>query len=261
MSDGRVQTGEVLPQGLGEDPLAQYTRIFVRFLQLVFASFEKGSFQWSEDHLNSDIIIMGESTSAWGAAEKRPAIIVSRGPVAFTNIAIDQFAGPLLDPKTGRIVVNLDPSSGSRRHTDLLSSSMTYNCLAREGMEAQRIAWTAAYATRAMKRSLMRAGVHRVGEDLQVGSESAPGSVAPPDAKEMVLVSVSVPFYFQQTWSTEPIDKTLLTKVSMALRSEAGVSEQGPVLKGPGINGNPFQEFKTTSLTQDVVIKKSASQK
>lgn len=248
----RIPTGSVLPEGVGEDPLSQYTRIFVKFLQLVFASFEKGSYQWSPDMAFSDIVIQGESIMTLEVMEKRPAIVVARGPVAFTNISSDQFAGPILDPKTGRLVRNLDGSTGARRHTDLLSSSMSYNCLSAEGLEAQRIAWRCAYATRALKRSLMHAGIHRVGEDLQVGAESPPGGIVQPDTSEIVMVTVSVPFYFQQTWTVAPEDKTLLNEVSVALRSEVGFPDPAtPVLNGPGMNGQPLQYDRLVRINQD----------
>lgn len=246
----RIQQGVPMPQGLGEDPLLGYTRLFVKFLQLVFASFEKGSYQWSDDEATSDIVIQGEGTVAKEVVEKRPAVVVARGPVAFTNVSLDQFAGPLLDPKTGRLTRNLD-LDGNRRHTDLISASMTYNCLSREGLEAQRLAWTCAYATRALKRQLMKAGLHRVGEEIQVGSESPPGSVVQPDSSEILMVSVSVPIFFQQTWSVGPADKTLLTKVGLALRSEMGLpAEPEPVLQGPGMNGQPLQVQKLVSIDQ-----------
>lgn len=246
----RIPTGLPPPQGLGEDPLLAYTRMFVRFLQLVFASFEKGSYQWSEDASTSDIVIQGEATVSLEVVEKRPAIVVGRGPAAFTNVSLDQFAGPLLDPKTGKLTRNLD-LDGNRRHTDLLSSVMTYNCLSREGLEAQRLAWTCAYATRALKKVLMKAGLHRVGEELQVGAESPPGSIVQPDSNEIVMVSVSVPIFFQQTWTVGPADKTLLTRVTMALRSEVGYQEAPePVLQGPGMNGQPLQVQRLVSIDQ-----------
>ena len=65
----------------------------------------------------------------------------------------------------------------------------------------------------------MKAGLHRVGEEIQFGSESSPGSIVQPDPNEIVLVSVSVPFYFQDSWSVEPVDKLLLKHVELALRS------------------------------------------
>jgi hypothetical protein len=249
----RVPTGTPLEEGLGADPLAQYTRIFVRFLQEVFANPAPGQLRWTPDPATTEVLIVGESTSDLKITEKRAAIVVSRGGVTFTNVAIDQFAGPLVDPKTGRLTPNLNTMTGARRHTDLLAASMTYNCLAREGLEAQRIAWMAAAATRYLKRELMKLGIHRVGEDLQVGPESPPGSIMGADPKEATLVSVSVPFFFQQTWTREPLDKTLLTRVSLALRSEVGVPVSEPVLRGPGMYGRLLQYENTISLSQVVV--------
>ena len=248
----RVATGLPLPQGFGEDPLTHFSRVFCRFLQVVFATFEKGAYQWNADDKLSDIIISDQSTIASEVVERRPAIILSRGPAALSNIAIDQFAGPLLDTK-GNFTPNLDPVSGARRHTDLISCNMTYNCLSSEGIEAQRIAWTAAYATRTLKRSLMRAGFHRVGEDIQVGGESAPGSVVQPDAKEIIMVSVSVPFYFQDSWSVAPVDKSLLNHVNMALSSETRYSPPPPTpIKGPSIDGQALVKVYTLNQATSV---------
>ena len=219
----RVSQGVPQPQGVGEDPLLHYTRLFCRFLQVLFSSFEKGAYHWDLDELNTDIIISDQATIAREVVEKRPAIIISRGPLAFTNVAIDQFAGPLLGKNpdgSQNFTPNWDVSTGAIRHTDLCSSVMTYNCLSREGLEAQRIAWTAGYFTRTLKRILVKAGCHRVGEEVQFGSESAPGSIVQPDSNEIVMVSVSVPFYFQDTYTVSPQDKLLLKHVDLALGLE-----------------------------------------
>lgn len=250
----RTPTGPVLAEGLGEDPLGQYTRIFARFLQLVFASFEQGQYRWMEDMTLTDIVIQGEGTIGREVVEKRPAIIVSRGPVQATNISLDQFAGPLHDPKTGKLTPNWDLLSGRKRFSDLYSGLVSFNCLSQVGLEAQRIAWTCLYATRTLKRALMRAGMHRVGEDMSVGAESPPGSIVQPDGGEILMVSVSVPFLFQQTWTTEPNDKTLLTRVGLALRSEVGLptQEAPPVLRGPGLNGRPLAYDQLISIDQAV---------
>lgn len=242
MSSINVPEGSPPAQGFGEDPLTEFSRIFVRFLQLVFESFDKGEYKWNSDRQLTDIVIADQATIDREVVEKRPAIIVSRGSVAFANVAMDQFAGPLLNKQkdgTTAFTPNEDPTKGSRRYTDLISCTMTYNCLSREGIEAQRLAWISAYATRTLKRALLKAGLHRVGEDISIGPESAPGSIVQPSSNEIVMVSVSVPFYFQDTWTTQPLDKTLLTKVSVALSSERQVYEpQDPQIVGPSIYGN-----------------------
>jgi len=239
----RTNTGVPLPQGVSEDPLTHYTRVFTRFLQLVFASFEKGEYQWSEDENHSDIIIQDQGTVNREAVERRPAIIVARGPVSFANIGLDQFK-------------KFDFSEGKRTHTDLMGGNISYNCLAKEGLEAQKIAWVSAYATRALKRSLMRAGVHRVGEEIQIGAESPPGSIVQPDTEEVTMVSVNVPFHAQQTWSVEPIDKILLKGIDIAINSKLNYPDIGAKkIRSPGIYGKVLSYTKLITLNSGVRVR------
>jgi len=255
----RVPQGVPQPQGVGEDPLTHYTRVFIRFLQVLYGSFEKGAYHWDLDDKSSDITISDQSTIRKEEVEKRPAILVSRGPLALTNISMDQFAGPILQKGhqegTTYFKPNLNRMTGARMHTDLSSCTMTYNCLSREGLEAQRIAWIAGYFTRALKRTLMKAGMHRVGEEIQFGSESSPGSVVQPDPNEIVMVSVSVPFYFQDSWSVEPVDKLLLKHVELALRSGDG-SDAPPLVQinEPSIYGQVLGIEKVLSLNTRVSV-------
>lgn len=256
MSDSqRIPSGPAQPQGPGEDPLYHYNRLLVRFLQLVFETFDKGNYHWDPDEELTEIIISDQATMAAETVEKRPAIIVARGPASFGNIAIDQFAGPRLNSREG-FVPNFDPASGARRHTDLVAASSSFNCLSSNGPEAQRLAWICAMATRRLKRSLMRAGFHRIGEEVQVGPESAPGAVVQPDSDEIIMVTVSVPFFFQDFWTIEPADKVLLKKLDLALRSTVNFAPGEVALNAPAINGRilEYDRTKALSLTQRVSL-------
>lgn len=251
----RTQATNIQPQGMGEDALTYWLRVFTRFLQVVWGTWEKGSYVWRPDDNLTDIVIQGEGTVNKEVVEKRPAIIVARGPMQWGNLAMDQFAGPLMvrDPKTGQRVFtpNINGGNGSKRYTDLNSSTMTYTILSREGLEAQRIAGFCAYATRVLKKTLMKAGLHKVGDDIQVGSESPPGSIVQPDSTEIVAVAVHVPFYFQVTYTISPADKLLLKQVDMALSSDTGYPAPGAVaIKEPGINGKVLGYDKTLVLSQ-----------
>lgn len=251
----RVSTGEPYPQGPGEDPLLHYTKVFAKFLQLVFATFEKGSYRWTDDPNTTDIYISDQSPLPAEVVEKRPAIILTRGPASFGNLAMDQFAGPgpLPKPATADMKYpNHNIDTGEKRFTDLVSCTMTYNCLSREGLEAQRIAWISMMATRRLKRSLMAAGIHRVGEEVQVGSESPPGAIVSPESDtEVILVSVSVPFYFQDYWAIGPVDKKLLKRIDLALTSQVSTPDNVAVgIRDPGINGSVLTFDKTQSLVQ-----------
>lgn len=251
----RIQAGAPEPQGPGEDPLYYYNRLLVRFLQLVFASFDKNKYHWELDENLTEIIISDQATVAKETAERRPAVIVARGGANFGNVAMDQFAGPLLSKKTG-FVANEDPVKGSRRYTDLISASSSFNCISSEGVEAQRLAWICSMAVRRLKRSLMRAGFHRIGEEVQIGPESSPGAIVQPDPGELIMVSVSIPFWFQDFWTIEPVDKVLLKKLDLNLRSEVNYAPGELALNAPAINGRilEYDRDKVLSLTQRVHI-------
>jgi hypothetical protein len=131
---------------------------------------------------------------------------------------------------------------------------MTFNCLAREGLEAQRLAWICSYATRVLKRSLMKAGLHRVGENVEMGAETDAGNLLPDSGKDIVLVQVTVPFYFQNTWRVAPVDNLLLKDLNLRLTSQEIIpAEVGPTtLNPPSIGGRVLKIDKTVSLTTRV---------
>jgi hypothetical protein len=232
-----VPKGLVQPQNLGEDPLTHWTRVFAQFLQLVFASFSKGAYHWEQDDRLTEIVIQDQGSIKKEVVEKRPAIVLSRGPMQYGNLVMDQFAGPSLT------VPNEEYQYGRRHYTDLIATSMSYNCLSREGIEAGRLAHICAMSTRRLKRVLLHAGMHRVGEEISVGAESPPGAVVQPDSNEIVMVTVSVPFYYQDYWTIEPVDKLLLKNVDLALRSEVR-------LNPPSIYGRSL----VSSLTQELSV-------
>ena len=232
-----VIKGLVQDQGVGEDPLAHWTRVFARFLQLVFGSFKKGAYHWDLDDRLSEIVIQDQGTVGKEVVEKRPAIILTRGPMQYGNLAMDQFAGPQIGGP------NPEVEYGRYHYTDLISATMTYNCLSRVGLEAGRIAHICAMATRRLKRTLLHAGLHRVGEEVSIGAESPPGAIMQPDSNEIVMVSVTIPFFYQDYWTIEPVDKLLLKNIDMVLRSEVRI-------KPPSIYGRVL----TAELTQELSI-------
>lgn len=262
MSDSvRVRGGAPEPQGPGEDPLYHYNRILVRFLQLVFASYDEGKYRWHIDPQLTNITITDQATIAHDAVEQRPAILVARGTASFANLSMDQFNGPTF--KNGKFIPNSDPETGAKRYTDLISASAVYNCLSSEGVEAGRIAWIASMATRRLKKSLMHAGMHRVGEEVTVGPETPPGAIVSGDPREIILVPVTVPFYFQDFWTVEPADKVLLKNIDIAVRSTLNFSLTERALNAPAINGRilEYDRSKALSLSQRVHVTGSRTPK
>jgi hypothetical protein len=248
MSEAKVISGPPQPQGVGEDPLTHFTRVFVRFLQVVFSTFPAGDYRWGPDMETTDVVISDQGVMGREVAEKKPLIACTRGGAQWLNVSMDQFK-------------SFDFETGKRTHTDLVAAAILYNCISREGLEAQRLAWIAGYATRTLKRSLLRAGMHRVGENVDFSPEQDAENVVP-DLKSYRLVQVSVPFFFQDTYGITPVDNLLLKDMDLRLTSEA-VSQpvQQPALRPPAIGGRVLNSTKVFSLTQRVTPLGTTTQK
>lgn len=259
MANTRTTAGIPLPQGFAEDPLTNFSRLFVKFLQVIFSSFEKGQYKWEPDDKLTDISITDQATINREVIERRPALIVSRGPASFSNVSLNQFAGPRVyysDPTTvSKVVLNKNPQTGTKRFTDLISAVVDINCLSREGLEAQRLAWITGNSIRVFKAYLLKAGLHRVGEDVSFGAESPPGSIVSSAPNEIVMVTVSAPFFFQYSWSTSPLQKNLLNEITIGLKSIVDAPAPGAtILNPPAINGKPIQYSQVLSLDSTVSV-------
>lgn len=174
-------------KGLGEDPLTHFTRVYLLFLQGLFNQFPplRGCFHWSNSDDDTEIAITDQAPIPRDRIEQRPAIVTMRGPAQFTNLTLDQLK-------------EMDFKTGQRKHTDLMACTMSINCIAKNGIEAQRLGWIVMRHIRVFKRLLQRqGGFHRVGEELSVGPESPPGAMVTEPDPSTVMVTVHSPFFFQ----------------------------------------------------------------
>lgn len=232
MNSPLITTGLPQPQGLGEDPLYYFTTTYLVFLQNLFNQFPEGSYKWSDDEKVSEITITDQAPIPKDRLEQRPAIITMRGPAQFANLSLDNMQ-------------SIDPHTGKKRRSDLVSCTMTLNAIAKVGPEAQRIAWTVARHLRTFLDLIQRqSGMHQIGNQLSIGNESPPGAFIQPEAdSEMVMVTVQSPFFFKWTEETTPLD-ALRAKLeaSMAARlgpiDTTGVRQQ-TVLRQPTVRGVP----------------------
>jgi hypothetical protein len=234
----QITSGLVEPQGPGEEPLYYYTRVFLTFLQGLFEQFPEGSYRWSDDEKLSEIGITDQVPVPRSRVDQRPMIVVMRGPAQFANLTLDQMR-------------KLDSMSGEKERTDLVSCTMTLNVIAKNGVECQRIAWIVFRHLRTFKTLIQKHGIHKIGDDLQLGPESPPGSFVEESDPKYVMVSVFAPFHFQWTERTRPLDAPLLRAVEARLRSAllpaAATTTEGSVaaraaFRTPGIRGRVINQ-------------------
>jgi hypothetical protein len=239
VANDQVFGGTVEPQGLGEEPLYYFTRVFLLFLQGLFEQFPSGSYKWSVDEKVTEIEITDQVPIPRSRIEQKPQIVTMRGPAQFANMTLDQMR-------------SLDPRTGTKERTDLVSCTMTINAIARNGVEAQRIAWIAARHIRTFKAVIQRTGrMHKVGDEIMIGPESPPGAFVDGESDpEWILITVQCPFYFQWTEKDSPLDALLLRGIQARLQSAllpaaatttAGSIQAREQLRTPTIRGRPIQ--------------------
>ena len=224
------------PQGFSEEPLFFLTRVYLTFLQGLFKQFPEGCYTWSEDDKLTEVWITDQSPFPRDRIQQRPAIITMRGPAQFANLSLDNMQ-------------SLDRITGAKRRSDLVACTMSLNCVAKNGVEAQRIAWIVFTHIRRFKALLQRHGIHKIGDAVSIGPESDPGTLITPESDTAaVLVTVQSPFFFQWTEEVTPTDRPLLNEVDLFLKARLGtvvttkVKEKDPVFRRPTIRGRPIGE-------------------
>ncbi len=254
MSNEQVASGYLDEQGLGEDPLTYFTRVFLLFLQGLFNDLPEGSYRWSDDERLAEIAITDQVPIPRERTDQKPHIVSMLGPAQFSNLSLDQMR-------------KLDWKTGEKERTDLIACTMTLNCLFKNGVEARKMGFFVASHIRTFKTLLQRTGMHKVGDDLVVGPESPPGTLVSgePDP-ELVLVVVQVPFFFQWTARDRPINAALLRSIELRLQSallpaaatttagsvEARTALRSPTIRGRAINQPSVSRERVGEITQKV---------
>jgi hypothetical protein len=194
--------------------------ILLRFLQEYFAlqTPGEGMFHFSRgnisgnlgptDEENTEVIITDAGSLGTEAVEKRPAIILSRGPFAYANTALDNFLTQAEDAE-------------KRTHTDLLLGSFVINCVSRNGLEAEKLALMVGKAIRIHRRRIQLAGFFQIGQRIRIGSETGANQLVSGDSEEdFISVAVTFPVYYQETFSVETT-ASALAKITATIYSVA----------------------------------------
>jgi hypothetical protein len=147
---------------------------------------------------------------------------------------------------------SLNIHTGEKVRADLWSATMSINCIAKNDVEAQRLAWIVADAIHDFKVTIQRCGFHKIGDDLQIGPISPPGSIVSGEAEpDLYLVTVFSPFHFMWQKSVTPLHSKLLRGIEARLQTAflpqaatttAGRVEARASLRPPSIGGRPINQ-------------------
>lgn len=203
-----------------ESPLFHASRLCIVFLQELFRNAPEGDFRWSESEEFTNIVITPTAPIKLRVLNKRPAIVLIRSGVGFAGLGLDNLREE-------------DLKTGLRTHTDLASGNFTFNCISRQRVEAEYLAWIVTRHIMILRRLLMRSGFHEVGSNMQISPPSPPGAIISGDTEaEMVNVATTTPFRFQWTDTIQEKDLALHRKVEMGITARIAFVQTTPVRMG-----------------------------
>ena len=164
--------------------------IFIRMLQQdVFAQMDEGDCRWIDNEELTEIVIRDAGVIKADVLEKRPAILVTRSGLRWGNTSMGQ-----------RLFIN--DRDGTEIRTDLVAGQILFQCLSREGLEAEKVATVVFRALHYYRKFFQRAGIFKVSDDIDLGPETPAGAVVQ-DAQadtEYKMCTVTVPIFYQDSW-------------------------------------------------------------
>lgn len=188
-----------------DDRLLTATRAWLMFLQGLFKSRPEGYYKWDPNPNETEIIITDREPSDSENKSTRPIISTSRGPAVWSSTSLNQ---------------QMQPAFGSEKtvYSDLIGCSVTISVVAREGLEAQNLAYTIFRMIPVFKASILRLGrMHAIGNNISLTQETGKQAIVPGSSTpEWKMVQLIVPFYIQDVFSSEEKDfYTLMRAVNL----------------------------------------------
>ena len=190
-----------------DDRLYEATRAWLIWLQGLFQARPIGYHKWHPNLTETEIVITDQNPDEIQKTNKRPILYTTRGPAGWASTSLGQ-----------RYSISID--SDDKTITDLINFSLTISVIAREGLEAQSIAYSIFRMIPIFKPALMRLGrMHAIGNNVSISPETAHGQIVPgSSSSEWRMVQLSIPCYVQDVISSEEIDfHTLVRAVTLHL--------------------------------------------
>ena len=180
---------------LPEDRLVVATRAWLMFLQGLFKSRPAGFHKWSPNIDETEIIITDQNPSHLEGTNNRPIICTARGPATWSGTSLSQTMQPVFE--SSRKIVS-----------DMMGVSVTISVVAREGLEAQNLAYMIFRMIPMFKPQIMRLGrMHAIGNNLTLTQETQMGQIVPGSSvPEWKMIQLMVPFYIQDVISADEKD-------------------------------------------------------
>lgn len=193
-------------------PTYEVQRHLVDFLRWRFSKLPVGAYHWnpenaeSPDQSGSEVFITTENPISVAKVGARPAITLSRGPAQAQGYGLGN-------------VLTVDLASGKQGKLDLLPSTVLVNVVSQVAVEAERLAFFCFQQIFAMREAVVRSlpCLLSIGSNMSLSPPMGAGTLIDPvgGTPKWHVVSVNVPVFLQVATSAEPLNRGVITGVSV----------------------------------------------
>ena len=162
-------------------------RITLEFLQIIFSARAPGSYHYDNNDTLTEIQITDQHAVDLEATHIRPAIVGVRGPLSWQGIGLGANSFEHVHIPSGKQTLN-----------DLLTGSVAFSCLSREGTEAENLAHIVFNSFKFFRPILQKHGLFSI-KSMNIGGESLVYQEG--DNDDLYLVPVYVTASIQDRWT------------------------------------------------------------
>jgi hypothetical protein len=162
-------------------------RITIEFLQILFGARAPGSYHYDKDDSLTEIQISDQHAVDLEATHVRPFIVAVRGPLSWQGTGLGASSFESLKIPTGTQTMN-----------DLLTGSVAFSCMSREGTEAENLAHIVFNSFKFFRPILQKHGFFSI-KSMNIGGESLVYQEG--DNDDLYLVPVYVTAQIQDRWT------------------------------------------------------------
>ena len=174
-------------------------RTTLEFLQILFNTRAEGCFKFDRDDTKTEIRISDQHTTGLDTVDLSPAIIAVRGPISWQGTGLGGGAIESVDRRTQKTIYN-----------DLLTGSVAFSCISREGIEAENVAHIVFNSFKFFRQVLQKYGFFSI-KSLSLGEESLVEQEGSED--KLYIVPVYITASIQDRWSLEDVAAKELKKI------------------------------------------------
>lgn len=243
---------EFSPHDWRSQALRQVRALYIGFCEGLFHAAPPGTFHWDPSPEDTEIIITGEGVVDLETTGQRPAISVARGPVQSNALGNDD-------------MLDYNFATGAKKKGLLISGMMNVNCLSKNDIETETIAWIVAEQVWMHRELLMRAGFFEIGRQFVISAPAPAGSLVDGDQSDRWFATVlSMPFQFSRTSSFTPINKQIVEQIGLTFNTQGQRTLQRDPVTGllvessaPGVA--PHMAPHPLNPAQQVVVRAATS--